>query len=484
MLFTEPIFLFVFLPLMLAVCAWGSLRWRNSALAFGSLLFYAWDHAPYVAVLCFSIGLNYLVGIKAGSGSSPRVRKIGLALGIVGNLLVLGHFKYTGFILENLNPLVMRFGWSELPVPVPNMPLGISFFTFQAMSYVVDVYRGKTQVQRNLIDLTLYISLFPQLIAGPIVRYHEIARQIYVRSVTNRGFSVGIYRFIIGLSKKLLIADTLAQPAEIVFALSLDELTMPLAWAGLLCFTLQIYFDFSGYSDMAIGMGRMFGFKIPENFNYPYISRSVTEFWRRWHMTLSRWFRDYLYIPLGGNRCSAGRLYLNLFVVFLLCGFWHGASWSFILWGFVHGMFLTFERMGLVTALEHLGRPLATLYTLAAVLLGWVFFQCTTIDHAFGFLSVLGGLSFGGNTFYQFRDVFTNDVAIAFVIGVIGGCPLMPAIRKSLAGWIRGKVDRSVRRRRSSLVALLANLGLAGLFFACCMRAMANTYTPFLYFRF
>ncbi|MGB0583350.1 MAG: MBOAT family O-acyltransferase, partial [Limisphaerales bacterium] len=287
---------------MLALCAWGSLRWRNASLAAGSLLFYAWDYTPYVGVLGFSIGLNFVVGLKAGPDNSARMRKTALWLGIIGNLLVLGHYKYTGFLVENLNPVVVGLGYPELPVPIPNMPLGISFFTFQAMSYVVDVYRGKTQVQRNLVDLTLYISLFPQLIAGPIVRYHEVARQIYIRNLTNRGFSIGVYRFIIGLSKKLLIADTLAQPAEIVFALSLDELTTPLAWTGLLCFTLQIYFDFSGYSDMAIGMGRMFGFKIPENFNYPYISQSVTEFWRRWHMTLSRWFRDYLYIPLGGNR--------------------------------------------------------------------------------------------------------------------------------------------------------------------------------------
>lgn len=484
MLFTEPIFLFVFLPLMLAACAWGSMRWRNTALAVGSLLFYAWDYAPYVGVLGFSIVLNYLAGAKAGAENPRRVRKLALSLGISGNLLLLGHYKYLGFIIENLNPIVARFGLSELSVPVPNMPLGISFFTFQAMSYVVDVYRGKTPAQRNLIDLTLYISLFPQLIAGPIVRYHEIARQIRARTFTNRGFSVGICRFIIGLSKKLLIADTLAQPAEMVFALSLDELTTALAWTGLLCFALQIYFDFSGYSDMAIGLGRMFGFRIPENFNYPYMARSITEFWRRWHMTLSRWFRDYLYIPLGGSRCPAGRMYLNLFVVFLLCGFWHGASWNFILWGLLHGAFLTFERVGWVHFLEKMGRPIAMGYTLTAVLLGWVFFQCATIDHAFGFVSVLGGLTFGGNTFYQFRDVFTNDVAIAFLVGVVGACPLLPALRCGLAAWIRRVADRIRRRRWMSFIGIGANLALATLFFACCVRAMANTYTPFLYFRF
>ena len=484
MLFTEPIFLFVFLPLMLAACAWGSLRWRNTALAVGSLLFYAWDYAPYVFILGISIGLNYLVGLKAGPEGSERLRTWALRIGIAGNLTILLHFKYTGFLLENINPWLVHLGYAEVPNPVPNMPLGISFFTFQAMSYVVDVYRGKTRVQRNLVDLTLYIALFPQLIAGPIVRYHEIARQIYARSFTNRGFSIGIYRFIIGLAKKLLIADTLARPAEVVFALSLDELTTPLAWLGLLCFAGQIYFDFSGYSDMAIGLGRMFGFRIPENFHYPYISQSVTEFWHRWHMTLSRWFRDYLYIPLGGNRCSPIRMYLNLFVVFLLCGFWHGASWSFLFWGFLHGTFLTLERIGLSRVLARLGRPLATVYTLGAVLLGWVFFQCATMEHAFGFVSVLGGLTFGGNTFYQFRDLFTNDVAIAFVAAVAGGCPLLPALRRAMAGWVRGVREREGRRRRNTAVNLAANLGLAVLFLACCVRAMANTYTPFLYFRF
>ena len=484
MLFTEPVFLFVFLPLMLAASAWGSLPLRNTALALGSILFYAWDYAPYAGILCLSICLNYVVGLNASLDRSDARRRWAVAIGITGNLLLLGYYKYAGFLADNLSHLLSRLGLPEPAFEPPSMPLGISFFTFQAMSYVVDVYRGRTDSQRNLVNLTLYISLFPQLIAGPIVRYQEIARQIYLRTFTHRGFSIGISRFIIGLAKKLVIADTLAKPAEIVFAMSLNELTTPLAWTGLICFSLQIYFDFSGYSDMAIGLGRMFGFRIPENFNHPYVSRSVTEFWRRWHMTLSRWFRDYLYIPLGGNRLSPGRTYLNLFMVFLLCGFWHGASWSFIFWGFLHGTFLTLERMGLAKLLKRIGTVASSCYTLFAVLLGWVFFQSPTIGHAFGFLSVLGGASFGGITFYEFRDLFTNDVAIAFGLAVVGACPALAVCRRRLARWIRKTSDRAIRRRRTTFVAIAGNVLLALFFFVCCVKAMANTYTPFLYFRF
>lgn len=477
-------FLFVFLPILLGVYAIGSLRTRNTTLALTSIIFYAWDYFAYAGILCVSIAFNYLVGIGVAGDRPARVRRLTLILGIVGNLALLGCFKYAGFFVENFNQLLLIFDLTPLAVPAVNMPLGISFFTFQAISYVVDVHRRQVSPQRNPLDLSLFIALFPQLIAGPIVRYHEIVGQIYARTISSRTFSIGVRRFIIGLAKKLLIADTLAGPAHIVFGLSLEELTTPLAWIGLVCFTLQIYFDFSGYSDMAIGLGKMFGFRIPENFNHPYAARSVTEFWRRWHMTLSRWFRDYLYIPLGGNRHSPIRTYANLFAVFLLCGFWHGASWNFLLWGFLHGAFLTIERMGFLKYLERLPAIVGSLYMLLSVMLGWVFFQCPSLDQAFGFLSVMFGQDFGGQTFYEACDLCTTDVGTALLIGTLAAGGFFTWIRVTVLAHFLRPLKRSEKRQRATLLRTSGHLMYLFLFVICCIRISASTYTPFLYFRF
>jgi len=483
-LFSEPTFLFVFLPFILAAAAFGSVHTRNTTLAAGSILFYAWDYLDYAGVLCASIGMNYLIGLAVDRRRPPTLRKFAVTLGLLLNLGLLAGYKYGGFVVANLNPLRAMVGAEPWEITPPVMPLGISFFTFQAMSYVLDVHRGNVSAQRNPIDLALYIALFPQLIAGPIVRYTEIVGQIARRTVSHRGFNLGVRRFVVGLAKKLLVADILATPATVAFEMSPDDLTTPIAWLGLTCFSLQIYFDFSGYSDMAIGLGRMFGFRIPENFRLPYTAHSVTEFWRRWHMTLARWFRDYLYIPLGGNRRSPARTYLNLFLVFLLCGLWHGASWNFVFWGFLHGAFLTGERIGWARALGRLPSALARIYTLGAVMLGWVFFQCESLEQAFGYLSILAGQELGGRTVYAAGDLATNSVLLALTAGLLGAGGGWHRARATLAAWRRRAGAGASRRTRRFFLCAARDGATLLLFVVCCLRLAASTYTPFLYFRF
>jgi alginate O-acetyltransferase complex protein AlgI len=346
MLFTEPVFWFLFLPLLLSLHFLVVRPQRNLLLLLASLLFYAWGERSFVFVMLASIAFNYVVGlwIDTRRGVRSRERRWPLAVGVAGNLLLLAAYKYANVLADQLSAVFVALGLPGLELEPIHLPIGISFFTFQGMSYVIDIHRGETPVQRHPLRLALYISMFPQLIAGPIVRYGRIATQLVERTIDRRGFADGVRRFTVGLGKKVLIANSVALPADTIFALPPDQLTTAAAWLGIVCYTLQIYFDFSGYSDMAIGLGRMFGFRFPENFNYPYVAESVTEFWRRWHMTLSNWFRDYLYLPLGGNRLGRVRLAANLFTVFFLCGLWHGASWTFVVWGLYHGVLLSLER--------------------------------------------------------------------------------------------------------------------------------------------
>ena len=337
MVFSAPIFLFLFLPIVLALYFVTPSRMRNPLLLGASLVFYGWGEPRFVAVMLASALVNYGFALAIGAGTRRRLL---LSLAITVNLGLLAVYKYSDFAVANVNTLL---GWTGVPLlarPGLILPLGISFFTFHAVSYLMDVYRGRVPAQRNPLDVALYIALFPQLIAGPIVRYATIAPEIARRRTTWDGLVWGIRRFVVGLGKKVLIANTLARPADAVFGLPPSEMSAGLAWLGVACYALQIYFDFSGYSDMAIGLARIFGFPFPENFRYPYVSRSLTEFWRRWHISLSTWFRDYLYVPLGGNRRGPARVYLNLVVVFVFCGLWHGASWTFLVWGLFHGVFL------------------------------------------------------------------------------------------------------------------------------------------------
>jgi alginate O-acetyltransferase complex protein AlgI len=483
-LFTEPSFLFLFLPLLLGAYLLAPIGVRNGILAFASLVFYSWDEFAFTLVLLASIAGNYLFGLALGSVAQIGRRKIVLTVAVLGNLGILGFYKYSGFLVGALNPLLERIGVPLLSDPHVELPLGISFFTFQAMSYLVDVYRRVCPAQRNALDLTLYIAFFPQLIAGPIVRYKEIAAQIQNRVVTNRLFADGVRRFVYGLGKKVLVANTIAGCVDGILELPSAEITCSLAWGAMIGYTLQIYFDFSGYSDMAIGLGKMFGFKIPENFNHPYISRSITEFWRRWHMTLSAWFRDYVYIPLGGNRVRAGRTYLNLAAVFLLCGLWHGAAWNFLVWGLFHGTLLAVERAWLGDLLRKAPRILAHLYTLTFLLIGWVWFRAETLPAALNLLKVMFGFQDGGGTHLLLRDYLAGDSLIALALGVVLAAPLYPVLRSALAAWVRRLSDRPARWSRLQLVRHCESLLIFSILVLALVWISAFTYSPFIYFRF
>ncbi len=382
MVFSSPIFLFLFLPITLGVYFVLPKRARNIWLLAASLVFYGWGEPKFLAVMLASIVCNFLLALWIARLADRRHARLVLALAVTVNIGLLVAFKYTDFIVQSLNAGLGALAVPPLTVPAIALPIGISFFTFHALSYVIDVYRGDARALRNPFDMGLYISLFSQLIAGPIIRYHDIAAQLQERSVTRSLFARGVRRFIVGLGKKVLIANTLAVSADLIFTIPGDQLTMGLAWLGVLCYALQIYFDFSGYSDMAIGLGLMFGFRFLENFNYPYISQSLTEFWRRWHISLSNWFRDYLYIPLGGNRVAPWRVYLNLVIVFFLCGLWHGASWNFVVWGLFHGTFLVIERMGLARRMAEWHQPFRHVYAMLVVLVSWVFFRADSLPAA------------------------------------------------------------------------------------------------------
>jgi alginate O-acetyltransferase complex protein AlgI len=489
MVFSAPTFLFLFLPAVLALVLLAPRSFRNSLLLSASLFFYTWGEADFVVVMLASIVFNYGAGLCLGGSGQGNLRRIALFLAVSGNLLLLGWFKYAGFLAENLADGLLALGISIDPAVFSaahsvHLPIGISFFTFQALSYLIDVYRGEHPPQRNPIRLALFISLFPQLIAGPIVRYKEFAGQLSDRVVDVEGFAEGIRRFTIGLSKKLLIANTLAIPVDAIFALPPSELTTVVAWFGAICYALQIYFDFSGYSDMAIGLGRFFGFRFPENFDLPYRAASLTEFWRRWHMSLSRWFRDYRYIPLGGNRQATWRTYSNLLIVFVLCGLWHGASWNFLIWGLFHGAFLMFERAWWSERLQTISRPIAHAYCLLAVLVAWVFFRAESLPQALNFLANMAGVGGSKSSTAPFIvDVASLETLAALLVGMLWASGVSERVLSHFAGPIRG--DRvGMRVGRDWIFRWASMPGFAALWFLCAMKLASRTYDPFLYFRF
>ncbi len=477
MVFASPIFLFLFLPLTLAAYFAVPRGWRNGVLLVASLVFYAWGEAPYLALVIGSVLFNYAIGGAIGRTATPTTRKRWLALGVAGNLTALAIFKYANFAVANVNALAPVLAITPLAVAAIPLPLGISFFTFHAISYVVDVYKRNAEPERNLPRFALYILLFPQLIAGPIIRWRDIAAQLPARDQRMADVAYGIRRFVLGLGKKVLIANTLGRTADSIFALPASDLTTPLAWLGLVCYTLQIYFDFSGYSDMAIGLMRMFGFRILENFNYPYIARSIREFWRRWHISLSNWFRDYLYIPLGGNQRGERRAYANLVIVFLLCGLWHGASWPFVLWGAWHGIFLVLERMGIDRALRRVG-PLAHAYALLAVMGGWVLFRCETLTQATAWYAALLGRASGDALRHPVAEFLDPFVLVTLAAGIVFATPLAKAIGR----W-RDRAAATAGPVANAVLALDV-LWLAAVFVIATAFLAAGTYNPFIYFRF
>ena len=480
MLFTEPAFLFLFLPIVLAV--YSVLRGhesRNVWLLLASIAFYATGGGQFLAPMLASIVLNYLfaVAVARAQATSPRLASAVLIATVGANLAVLAWFKYASFLVGNANGIAHLFGAPGWAVPDVALPIGISFFTFHAISYVVDVYRGAAIAQKNPVHAALYLLLFPQLIAGPIIRWRDIAAQLPDREQRMADFAYGVRRFVLGLGKKVLIANTLGRVADQIFALPTAELTTPLAWLGLACYTLQIYFDFSGYSDMAIGLMRMFGFRILENFNYPYIARSIREFWRRWHISLSNWFRDYLYIPLGGNQRGERRAYANLVIVFLLCGLWHGASWPFVLWGAWHGAFLVAERAGVDRLLRRSG-PLAHAYALLAVMGGWVLFRCETLTQAVGYYAALAGHAQGDAFRHPLREFLDPFVACTLAVGVVFATPLA----RQIGRW-RDRVGATPGLAANALLCIDTGW-LALVFIVASAFLAAGTYNPFIYFRF
>ena len=478
MLFTEPTFLFVFLPVLLALYFLPWPRSRNLLLAVASVVFYASGGGAFTWLILGAIAVNYVAALAIDRARGTAAAKWLLALTVGANLLSLATFKYAAFLTANLNAVLHAAGAAPVPVPAVVLPIGISFFTFHAISYVVDVYRRDAVAQKGPVEAALYLLLFPQLIAGPIIRYRDIAAQLSSRAVGLDDFATGIRRFVIGLGKKMLVANIVAGPADRLFALPPGELTAAHAWLATVCYTLQIYFDFSGYSDMAIGLAQLFGFRFKENFNYPYVSQSIQEFWRRWHISLSAWFRDYLYVPLGGNRVAPGRVYLNLVTVFFLCGLWHGASWTFVVWGLYHGAFLVLERLGLVAWLGRMPRPLRHAYALLVAMIGWVFFRAETLTGAVGMLQAMAGLGPAHPTAYGVAWYLTPEVVLAMAAGIAGSTPMWPALA---ARWASSTPEGP---RVGPLPSALTCAALAVIFAGCAMLIAAHTYNPFIYFRF
>ena len=521
MLFTEPSFLFLFLPVLLALYFLPTLKgsaympphlkrsasmlphlkgsasmpptppplkgsaqmkrphgeYANVLLLAASVLFYARGGGAFTWLMLASIAFNYLMaiavaaGLQGPSGNRSRSRAW-LAAAIAVNLGVLGVFKYANFFADNVNAMLVSLNIAPAAVPHVLLPIGISFYTFHAISYVVDVYRGHATAQKSPVHAALYLLLFPQLIAGPIIRYREIADQLARRVVDLDDFAAGARRFVVGLGKKVLIANNVATAADGIFALAPAELTPAHAWLGIVCYTLQIYFDFSGYSDMAIGLGRMFGFRFPENFRWPYVADTVQDFWRRWHISLSSWFRDYLYVPLGGNRVSPGRMYRNLVLVFFLCGLWHGASWNFVVWGLYHGSFLVAERLGLAAMVRRLPSPIRHAYLLIVVMIGWVFFRANTLHDAVVYLGAMAGVSAPGVRPFDVAWFLTPEVSLALAAGVLGSAPVVPAL------------TRAVDRSRGWLADATATAALGLVLVASILQIAGRSYDPFIYFRF
>jgi alginate O-acetyltransferase complex protein AlgI len=483
MVFSSITFLFFFLPFFLAVYLFSG-KYKNIILLCTSLLFYTWGEGIYLLVMLSSILVNYICGLflvpkrKGVQGS-----RVPLLFGIIFNFGVLAFFKYANFIVDNLNNLLSVISLPIINLTPVHLPIGISFFTFQAASYLVDVYRGTVAPQKSIINLGIFISLFPQLIAGPIVRYHDIASTLVKRTVNPEDFAIGIRRFIWGLSKKVLLANPMALTADKIFTLPLNEVTTPVAWLGALCYTLQIYFDFSGYSDMAIGLGRMLGFQFLENFNYPYISTSIQEFWRRWHISLSRWFRDYLYIPLGGNRKGELRTYVNLLTVFSLCGLWHGASWTFVCWGLFHGGFIILERTKLGQIRERLWLPIQYIITIVIVIVGWVLFRSETITGAFQYIGIMFGITQGA-TRDMFLLYFDNKLSLEFFVATVLCLPIFSVLVK-----LRENIEKELNSTAAGIfvVTLIETTNLAaiiGLMYLTVISLAAGAYNPFIYFRF
>lgn len=472
MVFSSLLFLFRFLPIVLIIYFLAPRKLRNAVLFFSSLVFYAWGEPVYVVLMLFSTAVDFTHGMLVQHFKDKgqiKYAKIAVGSAMTINLFLLGFFKYSDFLIRNINAIT----GSSIPLLNLALPIGISFYTFQTMSYTVDIYRGDAKVQKNIISFGSYVALFPQLIAGPIVQYNTVAEQLNHRRENIDEFSYGIMRFMCGLGKKVLLANNIGLLWDQINALPVQNLPVLTAWLGITAFAFQLYFDFSGYSDMAIGLGHMFGFRFLENFNYPYMSRSITEFWRRWHISLSSWFRDYVYIPLGGNRHGLGKQVRNIAIVWLLTGIWHGASWNFVLWGVYFGVFLIIEKFILLKWLKKAPKFITHLYTLFVVWIGWTLFAFDDLSAGILYLKAM----FGGNgagILNQEGMYLLLNYGIMLVILIIASTNFP----KKIVAFIANKNSENI------LMPCLRSVFIIGIFIISVSYLVASTYNPFLYFRF
>lgn len=468
MLFSSIVFLFTFLPAVMILYYLLPVRFRNVILLLASLVFYAWGEPVYLFLMLLSILFNYFSGLDiARNLQDKRAAKRSLVFNLIINLAVLGFFKYEGFVLDTLNGILpVHISYHALPLPI-----GISFYTFQILSYIIDVYRGNVKVQTNLPNFALYVTMFPQLIAGPIVQYADVDEQLASREVSWTEFGEGSMYFIRGLAKKVLLANTSGMIFTEVSGLAKGNITVVTAWLGAFAYMFQIYFDFSGYSDMAIGLGKMFGFEFNMNFNYPYVSKSITEFWRRWHISLSSWFRDYVYIPLGGNRVSKIKHIRNLLIVWFLTGLWHGAAWNFVAWGLYYGVILIIEKYLLSPVLDRLPDVVRHIYSIVLVVIGWVLFFSSSFGQAADYIRVMFGAGAHGFADRESMYLLTSNL-ILWLILIFGSTPL-----------VHFRYEHMLRSKKWN-TTIINSVVYAALFIVCIAYLVTETYNPFLYFRF
>ena len=468
MLFSSIVFLFSFLPAVMILYYLLPVRFRNVILLLASLVFYAWGEPVYLFLMLLSILFNYFSGLDiARNLQDKRAAKRSLVFNLIINLAVLGFFKYEGFVLDTLNGILpVHISYHALPLPI-----GISFYTFQILSYIIDVYRGNVKVQTNLPNFALYVTMFPQLIAGPIVQYADVDEQLASREVSRTKFGEGSMYFIRGLAKKVLLANTSGMIFTEVSGLAKGNIAVMTAWLGAFAYMFQIYFDFSGYSDMAIGLGKMFGFEFNMNFNYPYVSKSITEFWRRWHISLSSWFRDYVYIPLGGNRVSKIKHIRNLLIVWFLTGLWHGAAWNFVAWGLYYGVILIIEKYLLSPVLDRLPDVVRHIYSIVLVVIGWVLFFSSSFGQAADYIRVMFGAGAHGFADRESMYLLTSNL-ILWLILIFGSTPL-----------VHFRYEHMLRSKKWN-TTIINSVVYATLFIVCIAYLVTETYNPFLYFRF
>ena len=468
MLFSSIVFLFTFLPAVVILYYLLPVRFRNVILLLASLVFYAWGEPVYLFLMLLSILFNYFSGLDIAKNlQDKRAAKRSLVFNLIINLAVLGFFKYEGFVLDTLNGILpVHISYHALPLPI-----GISFYTFQILSYIIDVYRGNVKVQTNLPNFALYVTMFPQLIAGPIVQYADVDEQLASREVSRTKFGEGSMYFIRGLAKKVLLANTSGMIFTEVSGLAKGNIAVMTAWLGAFAYMFQIYFDFSGYSDMAIGLGKMFGFEFNMNFNYPYVSKSITEFWRRWHISLSSWFRDYVYIPLGGNRVSKIKHIRNLLIVWFLTGLWHGAAWNFVAWGLYYGVILIIEKYLLSPVLDRLPDVVRHIYSIVLVVIGWVLFFSSSFGQAADYIRVMFGAGAHGFADRESMYLLTSNL-ILWLILIFGSTPL-----------VHFRYEHMLRTKKWN-TTIINSVVYVALFIVCIAYLVTETYNPFLYFRF